>query len=186
MIPGMGPESFPDPRRTALRASMFAADLVRAADDVFAALGQRATLTTAGVLALEAVTLPITVPVDEDGVVVLSTGHVDAPRCPASLVVARPVAAAGRHGYRAAYELERAQGGQLLLPGVRGGGAGAGLAVLARLTVAVADRGLAVVGLDGSGDTVALDFDDTTAGLVATALLITVGVKLAKAARDLL
>lgn len=160
---------------------MFAGDLTRAVDSVLDAFGADPEPLHVADLSLHAVTLPITVPVADDGVVVLSTGHVDAPRRPATLVVARVAAPAGRRGYQAAFALARSEPDPLRIPGVLGaGGPGAGPAPLASLTVAVAPDGLAVAGFGPRDTPVAVEVGEDTAGLLATALLITVGVKLRK------
>lgn len=178
----MRPESFPDPRRASLLAAIFTGDLTRAAATAFDVLGHDRVRERAGDLDLERFTLPITVPVDEHGVVVLSTGHVDAPRRPATLDLARPVAPPGRRDYQAAFALARLEPEPLRIPGIADtAAAGRPLAALASLTVAVAPGGLAVVGFGPEGEVMATDLGEDTARLLATALLITVGVKLAKA-----
>lgn len=184
--PAFGADSFPDPRRTRLYAGIFVSDLVTACESVLAVFGDRASAAVAGHLALDAVTLPITVPIDDHGVVVLSTGHVEAPRHPATLTVARPKAPPGRAGYRAAFLLARTEDRPLMLPGILPADAPSGPAVpaaLGRLSVAVAPKGLAVMGFDRDGTTTPIRLDETTSRLLATALLITVGVKLTKAER---
>lgn len=173
-------ESFPDPKRATLRARIFADDLRKACGRVFDVLGGQAQPDQAqsyrGPIPFEVVCLPITIPIDENGVVVLSTGHVEAPRHPATLDLARPSMPGSRYHY--AMVLGRDPPAPLVIPGVSSCGQPA---VLGQLTAAVADRGLVVEGFLLTGEHLSLDLDDHTSGLLATALLITLGVKLAKA-----
>lgn len=179
---------FLEPPRGGLLAAIFATDLVAAAGRVHATMPERVVVETIGGQEASAVTLPITIPVDPHGVVVLSTGHVDAPRHPAQLVVVlfpapptrRRARGPGNLRYRAGFELSRPAGELLRIPGIR---SGPGLAEMGSVAVGVSDRGMAVKGRSLQGGPLDLDLDEATAGLLATALLITVGVKLAKAER---
>jgi hypothetical protein len=165
-------------RARPLQAASFAADLVKGCGELFSALGPRLGGGERG----ERLVVPITVPVAADGRVVLNTGHVDAPRHPATMTVVRQPPA--RHGYRFAISLARSGPDPLVIPGVRAAGDPSGPeASLAQLRVDVADRGLAVTGTAAGGSPVAIELSDETACLLATALLITIGVKLRKAER---
>lgn len=131
-------------------AAIFADDLLRGCSDLLAFFGG------------DVVTLPISIPIDEQGVVLLQPGGpLDAPRLPASMTVDR--AAAGAYGIR----IERADRGPMAI-------AGLGEVPLVVLTFLVTSEGLDI----GPGE---LPVDETTARSLATALLITIGMKLRKA-----
>lgn len=173
---------FPPVRRRDLLASIFASDLRDACEAVFEVFGAKAQPATAGGLDLAVITLPITVPVHDDGVIVLSTGHVEAPRCPARLTVAR-VPPVGRDGYVAAYVLAREGGESVRLPGLEAAAEPGSPASLQVLAVAVAAKGMVVSGFDPAGEKLPIQVGEDTARLLSTALLITVGVKVTKAER---
>lgn len=156
---------------------MFAADLGQACVRAFDVLGEEGQ---------DVLALAISVPFDEDGVVVLSSAppKPDAPRVPAELELIRPTG--GSPAYRFGLALTRRDRAPLLVPGLRAAGTG-GVgptdepAPLMLLTFALTDRGMAVAGYGTDGAAVALELDETTARALAVALLITIGVKLAKA-----
>ena len=105
--------------------------------------------------------LPISIPVDRDGTVLLQpAGPLDAPRMPATLVVSRPEAAA--YGYR----IERTDGGPLVIPGFGDS--------RPALRCNVTPAGLDIIPPPP-------DLTEDTARSVATALLITIQMKLTKA-----
>ncbi len=120
--------------------------------------------------------LPITVPFDEHGMVQLGTAppQPDAPRVPAALEIS---CREGRYDLA----LCRTDGRPLLVPGVLD--ADGVPAAVVRLTFGVTAGGMEVAGTGPDGAPLPLDFDDTTAQALATALLITIGVKLTKAGR---
>lgn len=131
-------------------AAIFAEDLLRGCSDLF------------GVFGGDVLALPISIPIDEQGVVLLQPqGPLDAPRVPASMTVTRP--SAGSYGIR----IERVDNGPMVIPGL-------GAAPLATLTFLVTPQGLDI----GPGP---LSVDETTARALATALLVTLGMKLRKA-----
>lgn len=166
------PDSTPGP----LLAAPFAEDLCRACNrafEVFAGPGRDRSATA------EVLTLPISVPFDEDGVVVLSSAppKPDAPRVPAELeLIARPPSSP----YRFGLALARLDRRPLLVPGVTAPG-GDEPVPLTLLTFTVGERGMAVAGYDTDGRLASLQLDETTARALAVALLITIGVKLTKA-----
>lgn len=131
-------------------AAIFAGDLLRGCSDLFALFGG------------EELSLAISIPIDESGVVLLQPqGPLEAPRVPASMKVTRP--AGGSYGI----VIERADGGPMVIPGL-------GESALASLTFVIAASGLEI----GPGP---LPVDEATARALATALLITIGMKLTKA-----
>ena len=131
-------------------AAIFADDLLRGCAELFTVFGG------------DVLTLPISIPIDEEGVVLLQPrGPLRADRVPASMTVTRPTpGACGIH-------IERADGGAMVIPGL-------GEAPLAELTFLVTAEGIDI----GPGR---LAVDETTARALATALLITIRTKLAKA-----
>ncbi|MFP5319227.1 MAG: hypothetical protein ACLGI2_13175 [Acidimicrobiia bacterium] len=133
-------------------AAAFADDILRGCDELFA-LYERDPLS-----------LPITIPIDEQGVVLLQPGGpLEAPRVPATLTV-------NRHGPDIrALRVERTDGRGMVIPGL-------GDAPLPALEVIVNRQGLDI----GPGP---LPVDEQVAGALATALLLTIGMKLTKARR---
>lgn len=106
--------------------------------------------------------LPISIPIDSGGVVLLEPqGPLDAPRVPAFMTVIRRRA----DGY--AIRIRRADDGPIIIRGLD-------KAALADLSVVVTQEGL-----DLGPD--AVPSDEATARALATALLITIGMKLRKA-----
>lgn len=113
----------------------------------------------------EVLTLSISIPIDPQGVVLLQPqGPLDAPRVPAIMTVARPTAGAYD------IKIERVDGGTMLIPGL-------GDAPLPALMFRITSLGLDI----GPGP---LPMNETTARALATALLITMGMKITKAGRD--
>lgn len=105
--------------------------------------------------------LAISIPIDEDGTVLLQPqGPLEAPRVPASMKVTRPGAAS--YGI----VIERTDRGPMVIPGL-------GDSPLASLAFTVTRDGLQI----GPGP---LPVDEATARALATALLITIGMKLRK------
>lgn len=105
--------------------------------------------------------LAISIPIDEDGTVLLQPqGPLEAPRVPASMAMTRP--GAGRYGI----VIERTDRGPMVIPGLGG-------SPLASLEFVVSGEGLEI----GPGP---LAVDEATARSLATALLITIGMKLTK------
>jgi hypothetical protein len=151
-----------------LPAAVFADDLRKGCQDLFAVLGAPGDAR---------LSLPITIPIDEGGQVLLRPeGPLDAPRVPATLDVTRP--SEEIFGIR----IERRDRGSLRIPGLHDARAGAPRdAELTLLACDVTKRGLAISGFGPDGPPVPLAFDETTARALATALLITIGMKLAKA-----
>lgn len=131
-------------------AAPFADDLLAGCHQLFAVFGS------------EALRLPITIPIDEHGVVLLQPGGpLDAPRVPAAMTV-------NGHGPDlCAIHIERTDGGPMVIPGL-------GDAPLPALDVVVSRQGLDI----GPGP---LPVDEQVAGALATALLLTIGMKLTKA-----
>lgn len=106
--------------------------------------------------------LPISIPIDSLGVVLLEPqGPLDAPRVPAFMRVTRPTT----DDY--AIRIRRADDGPIIIRGI-------GEAALGDVSVVVTRRGLEL-GPD------AAPRDEATARALATALLITIGMKLRKA-----
>ena len=139
-------------RRTRERkwAAAFAADILAGCDELFAVYGG------------EELNLPITIPIDRAGVVLLQPGGpLDAPRVPATMAVTRPAAGACE------IRVERVDGGGMVIPGL-------GESPLPALAVTVTAAGLDI----GPGS---LPLDEQVAGALATALILTIGMKLAKA-----
>jgi hypothetical protein len=169
--------SIPDPSSSRLWAAVFADDLCRACTQAFDVLSDGTQ---------DVLPLAISVPFDEKGVVVLSSAppKPDAPRVPAELELIRPAGQSA--SFRFGLALARRDRAPLLVPGLRGATTGVAPGAddpvpLTLLTFAVADDGMAVAGYGTDGLAVPLDLDETTARALAVALLITVGVKLAKA-----
>jgi hypothetical protein len=107
--------------------------------------------------------LPISIPIDEDGVVLLQpAGPLDAPRVAATLVVSRPLADA--YGFRIA----RTDGGPLVIPGFGD--------QRTELVCNVNRLGVDIVPAPAQ-------LTEDTARALATALLITIQMKLVKAQR---
>lgn len=165
----------PDPRAGRLWAEPFAEDLVRACTRAFDAFAGGVPGSGGRPL-----TLPISVPFDEHGVVVLSSAppKPDAPRVPAELELIAGPPPPGP--YRFGLALARVDRRPLLVPGLTRHGEDTPTP-LTLLTFAVADRGMAVAGYDDQGALAALSLDETTARALGIALLITIGVKLTKA-----
>ncbi len=134
-------------------AAPFADDLLAGCGELFAVYGS------------ESLRLPITIPIDERGVVLLQPGGpLEAPRMPATMTV-------NRHGHDiCAIHIERADGGPLVIPGL-------GDAPLPSLNVVVTRQGLDI----GPVPAGPLPVDEQVAGALATALLLTIGMKLTKA-----
>ncbi|HUR17995.1 MAG TPA: hypothetical protein VMZ51_03540 [Acidimicrobiales bacterium] len=110
----------------------------------------------------EPLKLQISIPIDERGVVLLRPhGPLEAPRVPAWMSVTR--AAGGCYGIR----ISRADAGAMIIPGL-------GEAPMNELTFLVTSHGLEIGPMEVS-------VDEATARALATALLITVGMKLTKA-----
>jgi len=137
------------PRERRLAAA-FADDILHGCHELLAVYGG------------DSLTLPITIPIDEHGVVLLQPGGpLEAPRMPASLTL-------NRHGFDiCAIRIQRSDGGGMVIPGL-------GDAPLPTLEVVVNRRGLDI----GPGP---LPADEQVAGALATALLLTIGMKLTKA-----
>lgn len=130
-------------------AAIFADDLLRGGDDLVAVFG----------LDQLAKGLPISIPVDPDGVVLLQpAGPLDAPRVPATLTVSFPLS----------FRIERVDGGPLVIPGF----GDSRQALICNVTPA----GLEIFPPPP-------ELTEDTARAVATALLITIHMKLVKAKR---
>lgn len=131
-------------------ATIFADDLLQGCTDLFTVFGG------------EVLTLPISIPIDDQGIVLLQPqGPLEAPRVPATMAVTRRTP----HDYD--IRIERVDQGPMVVPGL-------GESPLTHLTFLVTGTGLEI----GPGD---LPVNETTARALATALLITVGMKLTKA-----
>lgn len=138
-------------RRTPGWAAIFADDLLKGGDNLMAVFGRERL----------AKGLAISIPIDAEGVVLLQpAGPLDAPRVAATLVVSRPEAEA--YGIR----IERADGGPLVIPGFGD--------ERRELTCNVNARGLDIVPPPP-------ELTEDTARALATALLITIQMKLVKA-----
>jgi len=134
-------------RKTPLWASIFADDLLQGGDDLLAEFG----------LERLAQGLPISIPVDADGVVLLQpAGPLDAPRVPARLMVSWPLS----------FRIERLDGGPLVIPGFGDS--------RPALVCNVTPRGIEIFPPPPA-------LTEDTARAVATALLITIHMKLTKA-----
>jgi hypothetical protein len=122
--------------------------------------------------------VPITIPVDRAGVVVVSAAPPEladptATRRPARLTLSRA-------GGRLAVELAFSDGRELRLPGV----GGPVPAPLGSIAFDVTTNGLAVTATTPDGDPTAVEVDEATARQLSTALLLTFRVKLTRADRD--
>jgi len=145
-------------------SSIFADDLVSGCRELFRVYGAAGELS-----------LPISIPIDENGVVLLRpVGPVDAPRVRATLHLAT------EPGDTFGLRIERRDGGRMVIPGLFDAD---GPAQLATLAVDVTPRGLDIAGEDANGAPVTLRFDEPAARALATALFITIRMKLAKAPR---
>lgn len=134
-------------------AKIFADDLMNGCSDLFAVLGG------------EVLTLPISIPIDEQGVVLLQPqGPLEAPRVPARMTVTRPAAGAYL------ILIERVDGEVMVIPGLCG-------IPLATLMFRIMDDGLEI----GPGP---LPLDESTARALANALLLAIGMKLTKSRRE--
>ncbi len=181
-------------------AAIFATDLLAAVDRALDAFGPPGWDEGPGPVA---VVLAVTVPIDEDGLVVVSAAPPEltspgAVRRPGALTVAVAAVAEARRGgggtrraaapprpraAAATLGLELHEGRRLRIPGVEAAGAPGPPAELATLACEVDAGGLTFGGRSPDGAPVALAVGETPARELATALLITVGVKLAKAGR---
>ena len=130
-------------------AAIFSDDLLKGGDDLVAVFGVDAL----------AAGLPISIPIDEDGVVLLQhAGPLDAPRLPATLTVSLPLS----------FRIERVDGGPLVIPGFGDS--------RPALVCNVTRRGIEIFPPPP-------ELTEDTARAVATALLITIHMKLVKAQR---
>jgi hypothetical protein len=141
-------------------AAIFADDLMAGCDSLLAVYGSHR------------LSLPISVPIDDRGVVLLRPeGPLDAPRVPATLALARTDA--GRYSLA----ISRTDGGPIVVPGLRDSSLpGPADATLNTLSFDVTAKGMVV-----SGGPVPVEHDEETARALAHALFITLTVKLAKA-----
>jgi len=143
-------------------ASIFADDLVTGCRELFRVYG-----------AVDELSLPISIPIDEHGVVLLRPeGPVDAPRVGATLRIT------AQAGDTFTLRIARHDGGRMVLPGLFDAD---GPAQLATLAVDVTPRGLDIAGEDADGAPLTVRFDEPAARALATALFITIRMKLAKA-----
>jgi hypothetical protein len=153
-------------RRRRLWAAIFAEDLIGGCHELFSVFG-----------AADALSLPISIPIDPDGVVLLRPeGPLDAPRVPATLVVERQPDVAF------IVRICRRDGGPMVIPGMTDQQGDA--VPLASLSFAITAGGMDIAGHGLDGRPVALVFDEATARALATALLITMRMKLIKARRE--
>lgn len=130
-------------------ASIFADDLLRGCSDLFTVFGGHV------------LNLPISIPIDERGVVLLQPqGPLEAPRVAATMTVTQPASGVYRVNIR------RLDEGPMIIPGL-------GDLPLSDLTLLITAGGLEI----GPGE---LPLDETGARALANALLITIGMKLAK------
>ncbi|MDQ4098404.1 MAG: hypothetical protein M3144_11120 [Actinomycetota bacterium] len=153
-------------RRRRLWAGIFADDLVAGCHELLSVYG-----------ASDSLTLPITIPIDPGGVVLLRPeGPLDAPRVPATLVVERQPDVAY------VVRIARRDDGPMIIPGMTDQEGDA--VALASLSFAITPAGMDIAGHGLDGRPVVLAFDEPTARALATALLITIRMKLIKARRD--
>ncbi|MEO6120885.1 MAG: hypothetical protein ABIW46_09095 [Acidimicrobiales bacterium] len=160
--------------RSGRRAALFAEDLLSLGGQVLARLGAGAT----------ALTVPITIPVDGAGVVVVSAAppelaDPEARRQPARLELERT-------GEGLIISLALDAGRPLRLPGVRlgpGGPGGEELAALRLIAFDVTGDGMTFTATGPDGEPSPVVIDEATACQLATALLLTFRVKLTKADR---
>ena len=137
-------------RRDKRWAAIFADDLLSGCDDLLGAYGGGKT----------ALDLPISIPIDADGVVLLRPdGPLDAPRVPATLSIER--LAAGHH----TITIERQDGGPIVIPGLGDG-------PVRTVSADVTRRGLVLS---------SVPHDEDTARAYANALFLTLQRKLARA-----
>lgn len=135
-------------------AAIFAGELLAGCDELFAVYPHTRDMLI----------LPITIPIGADGLVLLQPqGPLDAPRVPATMAVFR----GGLRTY--GIRIERVDGGPMRFPGINDA------APLHTISVAITPTGL-----DITRDLEPLSFDEDTARALATALLITVNMKIAK------
>lgn len=105
----------------------------------------------------DTLTLPISIPIGEDGTVLLRPeGPIDAPRIPAWLHLTRP----------STIGLERQDGGRLVIPGLTSAGD------VTALTFVVGRRGMSI------DAPVEIEFDEDTARALANALYLTLSRKI--------
>ena len=149
-------------------AGLFADDVLAAGSELLARCGGGAA----------AVAVPITIPVDADGVVVLSAAPPEladphARRQPARMDLARTAT-----GLRVGLAFEA--GRRLLLPGVGAAGRPAP-AELGSIAFDVRTTGMGISATGPGGEPLVPVVDETTARQLATALLLTFRVKLTRA-----
>lgn len=180
----MRPASFPDPKRTPLQAGIFASDLLKQAAQLFDVFAARRTTETVGDTACDVIRLPITIPFGDDGLVLLGPANLDSAKKPGTLELVRPQ---GRKpAYRFGIGLALLGGEPLPIPGLnRSGQETDPPRPVHELTFALSDRGFAVAGFGPDGVPLELAPSENTACLLATALVITLGVKLTKAERGI-
>ncbi len=147
-------------------AAIFADDLVAGCEQLFAAYGARDQLS-----------LPISIPIDEHGLVLLRPeGPLDAPRVPATLHLRR-------NGEAWGVTIGRRDGGPMVIPGFHEDLQPSAPAALAAIHVLITRGGLDITRLAPDGRPVTLRFDEAAARALANALFITLRMKLAKAPR---
>lgn len=185
----MRSSSFPDPQKVPLHAAIFASDLQSKSAELFEVFGARSVPEEVNGAPSRVLRLPITIPVDEDGIVLLGPANLDCAKRPATLeLVTFDAGRRRRRGlhYRYGIGFAPRNGAPLHIPGVNATGLETDPPLpVHELTFAVTDKGFATVGYGADGAPLDLRLTENTAGLLATALIITLGVKLAKAERGI-
>lgn len=176
------PASSPDPKQVRLQAAIFASDLRSKCEQVFEVFADRRQAGEVNGVAVDLVVLPITIPVNNQGLVLLGPPTILEHKRPATMEVVR--FSDRRPPYRFGIDLLPLDGDPLLIPGVN---AAASLdrppIPLHELSFALADSGFAVVGFGPHHEPAPFSVSEDTARELANALLLSLGLKLVKAGR---
>ncbi len=180
----MRPTSFPDPKRTPLLAGIFASDLLKQAGQLFEVFADRRTVGEVDGVPCDVIRLPITIPFGDNGLVLVGPANLDSAKKPGTVELVRPQGRKPRYRYGIGITL--LDQGLLPVPGLNRTGIETEPPVpVSELTFALADKGFAIVAYDGDGAPLDVAPTEHTACLLATALVITLGVKLTKAERGI-
>jgi hypothetical protein len=177
-----GSPRFPEPEQARLQAGIFASDLLAKCQEVFEVFAPRREPGEVNGVPVELVRLPITIPVNDSGLVLLGPPTILEHKRPATMEVVR--VSDRRSPYRFGIHLLPLDGEPLLIPGVNPAGRlDQPPLPLHALSFALAGTGFAVVGFGPDGEPAPVSPSEDTARELANALLLSLGLKLVKAER---